>query len=201
MGITGGIGSGKSLVLRIFRALGISTYDADSRARWLTEHDPVIVDGIKTRFGQEIFDDQGKLQRKLLAEKTLHDPQALEALNAIVHPIVAKDYADWVLDHVGEPYLVKEAALLYESKSYLMLHTVVNVSCPVDTRVARVRKRDPFRSEQQIFDILARQWTDAQRAAIAEFSLDNSGEIPILRQVLALHEQFQNIDFQSRYGA
>jgi len=200
VGITGGIGSGKSMVCKAFHALGIPIYDADSAAKWLMEHDEVLKDSIKATFGAEAYLPNGTLNRLYMREKAFANEQSTAILNALVHPQVGSHYAAWVLQHETAPYLMKEAALMFESGSHTALHCVITVSAPQDIRLQRVIQRDINRHEDQILAIMARQMTDEQREDAADFCILNSGQIPLLQQIINLHHQFSESQLQAHYG-
>ena len=138
VGITGGIGSGKSLVSGIFKTLGIPVYDADSHARSLMETDPVLVEQIRKEFGDNAYKNDGTLDRVYLSSATFGEKDRLEKLNSLVHPIVGVDYAAWSDRHREFAYVLREAALMYESKAHLSVDKMIVVSAPEDVRIKRV---------------------------------------------------------------
>ena len=146
IGITGGIGSGKSLVCRIFGQLGVPVYDADSHAKALMTTDGILVSQIKKEFGDLSYRADGSLNRKWLGDHVFSDQEQLEKLNALVHPRVAVDYERWVSQHQHEPYVLKEAALLFEAGSHRLLNKIIVVSAPERTleRVQEVPGGDAF---------------------------------------------------------
>lgn len=152
IGITGGIGSGKSVVCRLFQVLGAPVYDSDARAKWVMHHDPHLRDELLATFGPETFDAQGALNRTYLARVAFPDPAQLARLNALVHPHVGRDFAEWVAARQteGYPYILKEAALLYESGAYQQLDRIITVFAPAEVRHARVLHRDPHRTPDDI---------------------------------------------------
>ncbi|MCS6973222.1 MAG: dephospho-CoA kinase [Cyclobacteriaceae bacterium] len=190
IGITGGIGSGKSTVCRIFRALGIPVYDADSRAKVVMTSDVILIGRIKQEFGSLAFKEDGTLNTVYLAETVFGDEQRLRVLNSLVHPAVASDYENWLQTQLGKPYIIKEAALLFESGSYRNLDYTVLVVAPVEVRLRRVLQRDPFRTEKQIRDIMARQLPEDEAKKLARCIIQNDDVHPVLPQVLALHQQW-----------
>lgn len=187
VGITGGIGSGKSLVCRIFQSLGTPVYDADSRARALMNTDNVLVDQIKKEFGDAAYID-GSLNRKYIAEKAFGHPEKLKALDNLVHPRVALDYERWTKQQSG-PYVIKEAALLYEAGSYKTLDKIIVVSAPEELRIKRVMSRDPQRSEQMIRDIMKNQMPESEKLARADFIVVNDESRLVIPQVIAIHQR------------
>jgi dephospho-CoA kinase len=191
VGITGGIGTGKSIVCRIFSSLNIPVYDADSRARWLMENHPDIRLALINWLGEEVYAD-GQLNRSFLASVAFKDPETTETLNRLTHPSVRDDFNDWILKHENAPYIIKEAALLYESGSCKDLDSMIVVSAPMDLRIERILKRDPQRSRQQVLDIIERQWPDEKKLSLADYIIYNDEQAPVIEQVLILHQNFMS---------
>ena len=192
IGITGGIGSGKSLVCRIFSCLGVSVYDADSRAKSVMTTDGILVMQIKKEFGGLSYHADGSLNRNYLAETVFSDPVRLEVLNKLVHPRVGEDYLSWLEKHKDEDYVLKEAALLYESGSYKVLDKVIVVHAPEFIRIERVKQRDPHRSEQDIKTIIHNQLNEEVKLQQADFVVINDETKLVIPQVLALHQVFSS---------
>ncbi len=190
IGITGGIGSGKTLVSRIFAVLGIPVYDADTRAKWLSNHHPGIKKGIIGLFGPEAYLDD-KLNTRYVASQVFQDKTNTEKLNAIVHPAVGEDFENWVNEHQDYPYLIKEAALMYESESYRQLDKVIVVSAPEALRIKRVLARDPQRSEGEVRSIMDKQMSEEEKLKRADFIIQNDDRQLIIPQVMALDELFR----------
>lgn len=190
IGITGGIGSGKSLVCRIFQTLSAPVYDADSRAKWLMQHHPDVRNGIISAFGAAAYSPNGQLDRKYLASRVFTDGNQVSALNQLVHPHVGEDYANWVITHSHAPYVLKEAALLFEAGSYQTLDKIIVVHAPADLRIRRVRQRDPHRSEAEIRAIIAKQLPDEEKLRRADYVVYNDETQLVIPQVLKLHEEF-----------
>jgi dephospho-CoA kinase len=190
VGITGGIGSGKSLATKIFQALGVPVYDADSRARWVMQYNPLLVQDIIASFGAAAYTETRQLNRPYLAAQVFNNAQKVTLLNSLVHPRVAEDYADWVQAHVQYPYLLKEAALLYEAGSYQFLDKIITIFAPVDIRIERIRKRDPQRTLTEIQAIIDKQLPEEEKLQRADFILYNDESRLLLPQILTLHEQF-----------
>ena len=193
IGITGGIGSGKTTVCRLFAALGVPVYEADTRARWVMEHDPVLREQLVDAFGSGVFDAAGHLDRPGLAAAVFDNVPALARLNGLVHPAVGADFAAWVAAQraTGAAYVLKEAALMFESDAWKQLDAVVAVAAPEALRVARVLRRDPQRSAEQVAAIIARQLPEDERVARAQYVLINDDYTPLLAQVLALHGRLE----------
>lgn len=188
IGVTGGIGSGKSLVCKIFSILGVPVYDADRRAKWLTNHDPAIREQLIKEFGPQAYNQLG-LDRDYIAGLVFKDPQKLQRLNEVIHPRVGIDYDQWVKTH-STPYVIKEAALIFEAGSYKRLHQVINVSAPEAIRIARVLRRDPFRQEDEIREIISKQISEAERQKRADYTVLNDEKEMLIPQILKLHEHF-----------
>lgn len=189
VGITGGIGSGKSLICRIFGCLGIPLYDADSRAKNLMTTDRILVDQIRQEFGNLSYDSTGRLNREHL-RKAFSDPGEIKKLNKLVHPRVAEDYARWVIKHNESKYVIKEAALLIESGSAENLNQLIVVSAPKSLRLQRVLKRDPQRTPQEVANIMMNQMSEEEKMAKADFIIVNDETRLVIPQVLELHGRF-----------
>lgn len=191
VGVTGGIGAGKSLVCRLLALMGAPVYDADQRARHLMSHHPPLRRQVQEAFGARAYDAAGALDRAYLAERVFADSAQVARLNALVHPCVAADYATWVAAHPHATYVVKEAALLYESGAYAALDQVVVVWAPAALRTQRVVRRDPARSPEQIRAIMDRQWPDEEKMRRAAHVVRNDDRTLVVPQVVALHAAFQ----------
>lgn len=190
IGVTGGIGSGKSTVCQVFRALGIPVYEADERARWLTEHDPILKADIQRVLGLNAYDSLGHYNRAWVASQVFANPELLSRLNGVIHPRVFADTTAWVNQHVGKPYVVKEAALMRAAGDGNSLDKVIVVHAPVALRIDRIRKRDPHRSEAEIRSIIDRQISDEERLRLADYVLENDEQTLLLPQIIRLHENF-----------
>lgn len=195
IGITGGIGSGKSTVAGIFHCLGIPIYDADSHAKALMTTDGNLKESIKKEFGTLSFTDQGQLNRSYLAKEVFPNPGKLLRLNQLVHPSVAEDYRKWVTHQqsLGVPYVIKEAALLYDSGSNTFLNKIVIVTAPDQVRKDRVKQRDR-RSDQEIEEIMKRQMPQEELIKKGDFIITNDGAQLLIPQVLQLHHQFLSLE-------
>ena len=189
VGVTGGIGSGKSLVCRIFNALGAPVYDSDSRAKILMTTDGILINQIRKEFGTLSFNADGSLNRKFIGEQVFQDDEKREVLDRLVHPRVAADYSEW-LNIQSFAYVVKEAALLIETGSYKALDSTIVVTAPDELRIRRVLERDSHRTKQMVIDIINAQMPQDEKAAKADFVIVNDGKVAVLPQVLALHRQF-----------
>jgi dephospho-CoA kinase len=191
IGITGGIGSGKSLICKIFQQLGVPVYNADSHAKELMTTDGILASGIKKEFGDLSYDRDGRLDRVFLAAHVFSDESRLEKLNSMVHPRVAVDYVKWVGQQGNAAYVIKEAALLFEAGSYRLLDKIIVVSAPESLRMKRVLKRDPHRTVERFREIVEKQMPEAEKLKRADYILVNDDTTMVIPQVLKLHGQFK----------
>ncbi|QMW03561.1 dephospho-CoA kinase [Spirosoma foliorum] len=190
IGVTGGIGSGKSVVCQVFQSLGAPVYEADERAKWLTEHDPILKADIKRVLGSNAYDAAGHYNRAWVASQVFANPELLTTLNGVIHPRVFADTAAWVNQQLGKPYVIKEAAIMKAAGDHNTLDKVIVVQAPVALRIERIHKRDPHRSEAEIRNIIARQVSDDERLKLADYVLDNDESQLLLPQIIRLHEDF-----------
>jgi dephospho-CoA kinase len=191
VGITGGIGSGKSLICKIFAQLGVPIYDADSHAKALMTTDGILISQIKKEFGDLAYHPDGSLNRTWLADHVFLDEERLEKLNSRVHPRVAVDYEKWLGGHLGERYVLKEAALLFESGSFNLLDKIIVVSAPESLRQKRVLQRDAHRTVEQFKGIVEKQMPEEEKLKRADYIIVNDETKLILPQVLFLHKQLR----------
>lgn len=193
IGITGGIGTGKSIVCKIFKVLKVPTYDADSRAKAVMTTDGILVEAIKKEFGTLSYKANGELNREYLSKEVFSDEAKLKKLNALVHPRVAIDYEAWLSKHTGQPYVLKEAALLFESGSHKAMDKVLVVSAPLELRIQRVLSRDTHRNESQVRSIMANQLAEEEKSKRADYRIENDEKHSVLAQALHLHQQFLSL--------
>ncbi|TJZ54857.1 dephospho-CoA kinase [Sphingobacterium olei] len=187
IGITGGIGTGKSFVSKIFKSMGVPFYDADKEAKDIMTKSDIVRRGLIDAFGSETYREDGALNRKWLADKVFKDPEKLQVLNGIVHPVVIQSAVDWAEKQKGA-YSLKEAALLYESGSYQSLDYTILVAAPLELRIKRVMKRDNV-SEEEVLDRMSRQMSEEEKKGYADFIVVNDEIAPLLPQVLAIHHK------------
>ncbi|SEI79022.1 dephospho-CoA kinase [Dyadobacter koreensis] len=190
IGVTGGIGSGKSIVCKVFACLNIPVYDADTRAKWLTNHDPEIRRAIQELLGPDSYTESGVYNRSYVSSLVFKNPDLLKKLNEIIHPAVGKDTDDWMGKHSDAPYVIKEAAIMNKAGANNNLDFVIVVKAPVDLRLKRIKVRDETRSEDEIRAIIERQVSDEERDSIADFTIDNDENAALIPQVLKLHQLF-----------
>jgi dephospho-CoA kinase len=185
IGITGGIGSGKTTVCRIFEILEVPVYYADARAKMLMVENEELRQRITDIFGEESYQN-GQLNRKHIAGIAFHEPGKLEELNKWIHPAVAEDFKEWSKNQ-SKPYVLKEAALLFEAGSYKSLDKVITVTSPYSLRKTRILLRDPHREEADVEAIMAKQWTDKEKVSLSDFEIVNDEISSVLDQVLKIH--------------
>jgi dephospho-CoA kinase len=193
IGITGGIGSGKSVVSRLFAALGVPVYDSDSRAKGIMANDLVLRGQLVAAFGPETYSAEGQLNRTHLAQRVFHDAAQVALLNSLVHPRVGADFEAWVAAQAaaGQAYILKEAALLYESGAYRQLDRIITVFAPPAVRHARVLRRDAHRSAADVQAIMSQQLSDEEKLQRADYVVYNDDSQLVLPQVLALDAAFR----------
>lgn len=190
VGITGGIGAGKSIVCKVFSVLGVPVYNADSRAKYLMNTDQELMLEITKLYGDQAYGENG-LNRTFLAKKSFNSPDILMQLNQLVHPKVDVDFNNWYSSReTAVKYVLKEAALLFESGSYKSLDAVVLVTAPKQLRIQRVLTRDPHRTKQDVLAIIDKQLPEEKKKVLADFTIINDNKLMILPAVLKLHESF-----------
>jgi dephospho-CoA kinase len=192
IGITGNIGGGKTTVSKIFEVLGIPVFYADDAAKKVMVEDPVVIDGLREAFGVEAYYKDGSLNRKHIASIVFNDETQLARLNAITHPAVFRAFDAWLSEMKNPPYVIKEAALLFESTSYKMCDYSVMVTAPLELRIARVMQRDGF-TRAEVESRNARQFSEEKKIGLADYVIRNDDSEPVIPQVLELHEKFSSL--------
>lgn len=192
IGITGNIGSGKTTVSKVFEILGVPVFYADDAAKKVMTHDPLLVGQLINAFGAGSFFSDGALNRKHIADIVFKDEAQLQLLNSLVHPAVFRSFNQWVANIKNVPYVLKEAALLFESDSYKMCDQTILVTAPLELRINRVMQRDGL----QRADILNRenkQFTEEKKKTLANFIIKNDDTELVIPQVLELHDVFRSL--------
>ena len=192
VGITGGIGAGKTLVANIFRTFGIPVYNSDEEAKRLMNEDDDLKGKIIDLFGRESF-IKGALNKAYLSEVVFKNQDNLVRMNNIVHPAVFKDYSKWLIKYDDDPITIKEAALLFESGSYKDLDYTILVSAPRSIRIGRVLLRDTNRSKIDIEDIIEKQMSESAKKKLSNFIIINDGKRMVIPQVLEIHKNLLQI--------
>jgi len=189
IGITGGIGSGKSIVCKVFELFGTPVYYADLRANWLTNNDLQLRKEIKELLGRQAYDENGLYNRKWIANQVFENPQLLQMLNMLIHPRVFEDTQQWLRQYQNQPYVLREAAISNAARKGNDLDKIIVVSCPLEIRIKRIKQRDPQRSTEQIYSIIGRQKSEAEFLNIADYQINNDDNELILPQILILHQK------------
>jgi dephospho-CoA kinase len=187
IGLTGGIGSGKSMVAGIFNVLGIPVFDADTNAKMVMETDAALSASIKKLFGEESY-SEGRLNRPYIANLVFNDAFKLEQLNALVHPATITAANNWMQQQTT-PYVIKEAALLFEAGAAAHLDYVIGVYAPQHIRIKRVMDRDKV-TREQVLARMNRQISEEIKMKLCDFVLVNDEQQLLIPQVLRLHEKF-----------
>ncbi len=185
VGLTGGIGSGKSTVAEIFRHIGIAVYEADTVSKSIIDTDIVLQRQLVELLGKEVI-NEGKINRKYMAGKIFNDKVLLEKANAMIHPAVRRNFDKWVKEQ-QTPYVIKEAAILFETGSYRQCDRVIVITAPQEMRIDRVMRRSNISRE----DVLARmqnQWPEEQKLKKADYIIKNDLKESLIKQVIAIHE-------------
>jgi dephospho-CoA kinase len=187
IGLTSGIGSGKTTVAKVFQTLGIPVYYADDAAKELMNKDENLKQQIKKYFGEEAYENN-LLDRKYLAQKVFNSPQKLELLNSLVHPATINHAEHWFAQQIA-PYCIKEAALIFESGSQLNLDYVVGVYAPTALRIQRVMQRDAI-TKEEVLQRMNKQIDETIKMRLCDFVIKNDEQELVIPQVVALHEKF-----------
>ncbi len=187
IGLTGGIGSGKTTVAKVFETLGIPVYYADDKTKLLMNNNRDLKAAIINHFGADVYKN-GELDRKHLASIVFNDKNKLALLNSLTHPITIRDAEEW-MNRQTTPYVIKEAALLFESGAAELLDYVIGVYAPQEIRVTRVMKRDNLPAEE-VMKRISRQFDEEKKMKLCNFVITNNDLELVLPQVLALHQKF-----------
>lgn len=191
-GITGGIGSGKTVVSGIFKKLGVPVFFSDKEAAGILLYDKKIREKIVSEFGKEVL-AENNIDKKKLAKIVFNDKEKLARLNSIVHPAVREYFENWEKKQKNVPYTIKEAAILLETGTYKDLDYVILVTAPENTRIKRVMKRDRI-SKKAVLARMENQWSDARKKKFADSVIVNDGKKMLLPQVLKIHEKIKRLE-------
>lgn len=186
IGITGGIGAGKSLVCHIFEILGIPNYPADQRAKWLQKNNIPLKNEIIALLGPDAYLTDGELNRQYISKIVFNNAEKLSLLNELVHPAVAKDFDEWCKMQTSKPFILKEAALLFETGSYKALDANILVHANEEIRMARVLNRDPHRTKEEIQKIMQQQMAEEEKISLANHIILNNESSPLIKQCVEL---------------
>ena len=191
VGLTGGIGSGKSVILEVFSSYGVPCYQADNRAKELMQKSPELIRQIKVLFGEDIYQDK-KLNRSKLADIVFGDKKKLKSLNALVHPLVNKDF-QFFLNQQNTAYVIKEAAILFETGVAKDCDETILVTAPEKLRIQRVMKRDKINAEH-IKSRMSHQWSDEKKIPLANYVINNIDWDKTFKKIEEIHKKI--IDFK-----
>ncbi len=190
VGITGGIGSGKTTVCKLFELLGIPVYYSDTEAKKLLDEDEVVKQQIVDLFGHDVIDESGKVDRKKMAVLVFNNKERLEQLNSIVHPAVAQHFEAWCKKQTNI-FILKEAAILFESSAHKQVDKVIVVSAPLDLKVERVMKRDKV-AKEEVLKRINNQMPDEEKVKLADHVIYNDEKGLLIPQVIAVYQQLIN---------
>jgi len=187
VGLTGGIGSGKTIIAEVFKHLGIPVFNADNEAKSIVNSNETIVQKIKMEFGATIY-EKNEINRRALAEIVFKNPEKLKVLNSIIHPEVRNTFINWCEKNKSYPYVIEEAAILFESGAYKEMDYTINVCADELTRINRVILRDGT-SIESVKERMKNQLTDKERSKMADFNIINDGSLMVLPQILDIHQK------------
>lgn len=186
VGLTGGIGSGKSTVAQIFQTLGVPVFIADEESKRILETDLILQAKLADLLGPQLIQN-GKVDKAYMASKIFNDQSLLQAVNAMLHPLVAIAFKHWALQQSEAPYIMREAAILFESNTHKDCDKVVVVTAPSELRIKRVMQRSAV-SREEVLARMAKQWPQEKKDAMADYLVLNDGSQSLIKQILSIHE-------------
>jgi dephospho-CoA kinase len=189
IGITGGIGTGKTTVCRIFETLNVPVYYSDMRAKELMASNTILMNKLKAEFGNQVFETDGKLNTPYLASIVFSDPSKLKTLNNIVHPIVLDDFSDWCNKFNTSKYIILESAIIYESNIAHLLDYVILVDAPAEISIKRIVDRDGVPREA-VIQRMKNQLTPDEKKSFTKLIIFNDGKQSLVDQVVRFHNDF-----------
>ena len=189
VGVTGGIGSGKSTVCKVFRLLGAPVFEADLVARQLMDTNEKIRYRLISLFGNDVYTSDARVDRKKLASLIFNDDIQLQKVNELVHPVVRAEFIQWA-DKQEAPYVIHEAAILFETGFYKMMDFTILVSAPEEQRIKRVLKREGVRLEQ-VKERIQKQWNDEEKRKLASLEIRNADNDMIIPQIIKIDKQLR----------
>ena len=189
VGITGGIGSGKTTICNFFRLLGIPVFEADTEAKHILNSSAFVQSELKRLFGNDIYLTNQSIDRKKLAGFIFNSPILLEKVNAIIHPEVRKSFFEWCTRQ-DSSYIIHEAAILFESGFYKMMDQTILVKAPLKERISRVMARENT-TEEEVRNRISKQWTDEEKEVLATYTINNNNAELIIPQLLELDKKFK----------
>lgn len=193
IGITGGIGSGKSTITNFFRTLGIPIYSSDLRAKMLTQNNDNIINGLKQLISPNIYDANGQLDRKLMAQLIFNNETLRLQVNQLIHPAVRHDFAQWTNNYETKvPYVICEAAIMIESGSYADMDKIIVVTAPIEQRIVRTMTRDHI-TRDQVISRINTQMKDEQLIRYANYIVSTDDRHFIIPQLLTIDSDIRNL--------
>jgi dephospho-CoA kinase len=193
IGLTGNMGSGKTTVSKVFEVLGIPVFYADDAAKKVMADDAILVNQIKATFGAASYFEDGALNRKHIADIVFNNEEQLAKLNSLVHPATFRAFDEWLKKFNNEPYVLKEAALLFESDSCKMCDFTIMIRSPLETRIKRVMQRDGL-TRAEIESRNAHQFSEEKKTQLANYVINNDDTQLVIPQVLELHHMFLSLN-------
>jgi dephospho-CoA kinase len=190
VGLTGGIGTGKSTVAKLFEVLGCPVYNSDDRAK-AVYYDPEIKQQITSLLGENAYDQRGKIDRQFISGKIFNDKELLQKVNAVIHPAVGKDFMAFLIKHSESKIIIKESALLFEAGLKEKVNKIILVTAPMDVRIERIMKRDAH-TKEQILSRISHQLPDETKIPQSDFVIVNDGEQAVIPQVLKIYDTLLN---------
>ncbi|NQY67982.1 MAG: dephospho-CoA kinase [Flavobacteriales bacterium] len=187
VGITGGIGSGKSFVCEVFENMGVPIFYADNEAKKINENHPDAITGLKRICGEEIFED-GVLNKKKLGNIIFSDANILAEVNGLIHPLVKREFLNWAETHSDKSYVIEEAAILFESGASELMDIVITVTSPLELKIERVIARDSI-SRELVEERIKNQIEDEERISRSDFVINNDDSEMLLPQIVKIHEE------------
>ncbi|MDO9184729.1 MAG: dephospho-CoA kinase [Bacteroidia bacterium] len=188
VGITGGIGSGKTTVCKVFELLGVPVYYADIEAKQILDSNLEVKKNIINTFGNSVLNDEEKIDKKKLASLVFNNKENLEKLNSIVHPAVREHFENWLQQHSTQKYILKEAAILFESGSYKLVDKVIAVVAPLELKISRTMQRDKV-TQAEVELRISNQLNDDEKIKRSQFVIHNDEQQLLIPQILNIHDQ------------
>jgi dephospho-CoA kinase len=188
IGITGGIGSGKTTVCKVFELLGVPVYYADIEAKQILDSNLEVKKNIINTFGNSVLNDEDKIDKKKLASLVFNNKENLEKLNSIVHPPVREHFENWLQQHSTQKYILKEAAILFESGSYKLVDKIIAVVAPLELKISRTIQRDKV-TQAEVQLRISNQLNDDEKIKRSQFVIHNDEQQLLIPQILNIHDQ------------
>ena len=184
IGLTGNIGSGKTIIASCFEVLNVPVFNADNVAKFQMNKDVNLKQSLIAEFGKEVFLNN-ELNRKYLSKLAFNDDLVLKRLNALVHPVIQEAFEKWSIQQSGA-YIIKEAAILFESNTYQSLDAIICISCPEEIRLKRILKRDDL-SEKEVRQRMSNQWAEEKKISLSDYVIKNDNTCLVMPQILGVH--------------